>query len=261
MAKKYRIGGGLQIVEYGYLMGPVRDPKAPRMSSCLDISSGLMEPDEGMKSTQVREGAEEIVRMKDGTVYLPDIVKHTEVIEHVTSTIAEAIEDENSPFEHGFELKFFSSEARTPTGTQEVWIQGHSIHDWETGVTTEEENSFSYELLNYLIEKPSDDLNPIDTEVIEQENGENIWLNRFVYKFHPIKGDAELYKSGEEVFSGSFSSMVEYIEEEFGEELGFTPKVRAAIIGLPPEEGKIYDIIELDKEVARFFNLDNYTSG
>lgn len=259
MVKKYRISGGLHIIENGYLMGPVRDPKAPRMPSCLDISSGLMEPDEGMKCTQVREGAEEIVRIKNGKIYLPDIVQRTDVVKRVTATIAKAIEDPASPFEHGFDIGFYKSEVRVPTGTREVWIQGHSIHDWQTGVTIEERNSPSYELLNYLIEKPEEKLNPIDTEVVVKEN-ENIWLDRYVYRFHPITGHSQLYKTGKKVFDGSFSEMIDFIEKDFGEKLGYTIKVKASIEGMPPEEGKIYDVLDLDMEVAEFLDLRNYTS-
>jgi len=224
MVKKYRIGGGLQIIQNGYFVGPVRGPNAPRKPSCLDSSAGLMEPDEGMKSTQVREGAEEIVRIKDRKIYLPEIVKESGVLEQVTSTIAEAIEDANSPFEHGFDLEFYSSHIDMPTEIEEVWIQGHSLHDWETGVTVEEENTPSYELVNYIIENPPEGVHPIDTEVIEKENGKNIWLNRIVYRFHPMTGDSELYRSGKKIFSGSFTEMIDRVERELEDELGFTKR-------------------------------------
>ncbi|MFT4892634.1 MAG: hypothetical protein ACI8Z7_000415 [Candidatus Nanohaloarchaea archaeon] len=253
MAKKYRLGGGLQIIENGFFIGPVRDPDAPRRPCCLDISAGLMEPDEGMKATQVREGAEEIVRVRDGKVFLPDIVKEAGVVEQVTSTIAEAIEDPESPFEHGFELDFYPSEPGIPTNTEEVWIQGHSLHDWETGITVEEKNTASYEMVNYLIEDPPEDVKPFDAEVVEGDE-ENVWLDRFVYKFHPVTGEAKLYRSGEKVFEGSFEKMIDFLEEEFGEQPGSTVKVKAALKGLPPEEKKIYSE-EFDETVKAFFNL------
>lgn len=254
MGQKYRIGGGLQVIQDGYFIGPVRDPDAPRSPSSLDISAGLMEPDEGLKSTQVREGAEEIVRVKNGTVYLPDIVKDSNVIEQVTGTIAEAIEDPNSPFEHGFDLKFYSSQIEVPTDTLEIWKQGHSVHDWETGVTKEKTNSPSYELVNYIIESPEEDLTPYDTEVIEEDTG-NIWLNRFVYCFHPMNGDAKLFKSGREVYSGNFNGMISYIESEFGTELAYTSKIEASLNGLPAENQSVYDRIDFDDEIKRFFKL------
>lgn len=251
---KYRIGGGLQVVQNGYLVGPVRGPDAPRMPSSLDISAGLMEPDEGMRSTQVREGAEEIIRIKGGKVFLPDLVKEADVIEDVTGTIAEAIEDESSPFKHGFELGFYSSRTRVPSGLEEVWIQGHSMHDWETGVTLEEANSPSYELINYLVEQPPEGSKPIDTEIVGGET--NTWLDRFVYKFHPMTGDAEVYKSGENVFKGSFNEMKEYLEDQLGEELDFTVKVKASLEGLPTEKEDIYQEISFDPDVKNFFNID-----
>jgi len=253
---KYRIGGGLQIIQEGCFIGPVRGPDAPRKPSCLDISAGLMEPDEGMKSTQVREGAEEIVRIKDGKIYLPEMVTDSDVLEHVTSTIAEAIEDQHSPFEHGFDLEFYSSRVETPGQIEEVWIQGHSLHDWETGVTIEEENTRSYELLNYVIENPPEDVPPIDTEVIEKENGKNIWLNRIVYKFHPMTGESELYQSGEKIFSGNFTEMIDRLEKELEEEIGFTKKVKAGLKGLPAEKNSIYNQIDFNPEVKNFFQLD-----
>ena len=255
MAKKYRIGGGLQIVQDGYFVGPVRGPDAPRKPCCLDISAGLMEPDEGMQSTQVREGAEEVVRIKDGKIFLPDIVEKSDVTEQVTSTIAEAIEDDGSPFEHGFELEFYESEARVPTNTSEVWIQGHSLHDWETGVTTEEENTPSYELVNYIIENPPKGVHPIDTEVVEKTSEENIWLNRMVYRFHPMTGEAEIYRSGKKIFEGSFSQMIEKLRNELRHEPGFTKKIKASLEGLPPEETDIYENKGFDKEVRDFFHL------
>jgi hypothetical protein len=254
MAKKYRLGGGLQIIENGFFIGPVRDPDAPRSPSSLDISAGLMEPDEGMKATQVREGAEEIVRVRDGKIFLPDIVKDAGVVEQVTSTIAEAIEDPESPFEHGFELGFYPSEARTPTGTEEVWIQGHSLHDWETGITVEEKNTASYEMVNYLIEDPPEGVKPFDTEVVEGDE-QNTWLNRFVYKFHPVTGEAKLYRAGEKVFEGDFRGMVKFLEEEFGEELGATVKVEAALKGLPPEEELLFENKKFNRQVKSFFNI------
>lgn len=253
MAKKYRLGGGLQIIENGFFVGPVRGPDAPRKACCLDISAGLMEPNEGMKATQVREGAEEIIRVRDGKVFLPDLVKEAGVVEQVTSTIAEAIEDPESPFEHGFELGFYPSEAGTPTNTKEVWIQGHSLHDWETGVTVEEDNSPSYEMVNYIVEQPPENVKPFDAEVVE-DGEQNNWLNRFVYKFHPVTGEAKLYRSGEKVFEGSFEKMIDFLEEEFGEQLGSTVKVKAALKGLPSEEKKIYSG-EFDETVKGFFNL------
>ncbi|MFQ3275237.1 MAG: hypothetical protein ACI9LV_000774 [Candidatus Nanohaloarchaea archaeon] len=253
MAKKYRLGGGLQIVENGYFIGPVRDPDAPRKPCCLDISAGLMEPDEGMKATQVREGAEEVVRVRDGEVFLPNLVQNAEVVEQVTSTIAEAIEDPESPFEHRFNLNFYSSEARTPTNTPEVWIQGHSLHDWETGVAIEDDNSPSYEMVNYIVENPPEDVKPVDAEVVEVD-GEVNWLDRFVYRFHPTTGEAELYKSGEKAFEGSFPEMIEFLEEEFGESVGSTVKVKAALKGLPPEEQKLYED-DLHDDIRQFFNL------
>lgn len=252
---KYRIGGGLQVVQNGYLIGPVRGPDAPRKPASLDISAGLMEPDEGMRSTQVREGAEEIVRLKDGKVFLPDFVKEAGVVEEVTHTIAEAIEDTASPFEHGFELDFYSSRIEVPTGLKEVWIQGHSLHDWETGVVPEEENTPSYELINYLVEEPPADSGPVDTEVIPGDT--NTWLNRFVYKFHPMTGHSKLYRSGEVVFEGSFNQMIKFLEEEFEEEMDYTVKVKAALEGLPAEEDRIYDEIDFSKTVERFFNVGN----
>lgn len=258
MAKKYRVAGGLQVVQNGYLIGPVRGPDAPRMSSSLDISGGLMEPDEGMKSTQVREGAEEIIRIKDGKVFLPDIVRDAGVLEPVTETIAEAIEDPESPIEEGFPVEFYESEIRVPTNTREVWVQGHSIHDWETGVTIEERNSPSYELINYIVEEPESDLNPLDTEVVHGEP--NNWLNRYVYKFHPMTGDSKVYRSGEKVFSGSFSEMIEFLGEELGEDIGFTVKVKASIEGLPTEQGDLYNEIDVDDEVREFFNLGQFNS-
>lgn len=256
MAKKYRLGGGLQIVQNGFLIGPVRGPNAPRKPACLDISAGLMEPDEGMKSTQVREGAEEVVRIKDGKVFLPDLVKEADVIEQVTSTIAEAIEDESSPFEHGFDLEFYSSDVRVPTDTQEVWIQGHSMHDWETGITVEEENTSSYELVNYVVENPPKNVHPIDTEVVEREDQPNLWLNRMVYRFHPMTGEAELYKSGEKVFEGDFSEMIRRLRTELGCEPGYTKKIKASLKGLPTEENRIYTHLDFDEDVVRFFHLE-----
>jgi hypothetical protein len=258
MAKKYRVAGGLQVVQDGYLIGPVRGPKAPRMPSSLDISGGLMEPDEGMKSTQVREGAEEIIRLKDGKVHLPDIVNDAEVLEHVTATIADAIEDPESPIEEGFPVEFYESEVRVPTNTREIWIQGHSLHDWETGVTIEERNSPSYELLAYLVENPEDDMPPLDTEVVHGD--QNNWLNRHVYKFHPMTGDAEVYRSGEKVFAGSFSEMTDFLSEELGEEVDFTIKVKASIEGLPTEKGDLYEEIDIDEEVREFFNLGKFNN-
>ena len=252
---KYRIGGGLQIIQGGYLVGPVRGPKAPRRPSSLDSSAGLMEPDEGMRSTQVREGAEEIIRIKDGKVFLPDFVKEAGVIEEVTGTIAEAIEDDSSPFEHGFEVGFYNSQVRVPTGLEEVWVQGHSMHDWETGVTIEEANAPSYELINYLVETPPEESTPIDTEIVGG-NPPNTWLDRFVYKFHPMTGDAEVYKSGEKVFKGSFNEMKEYLEDQLGEKLDFTVKVMASLKGLPTEKADIYQEISFDPDVKNFFNLD-----
>lgn len=254
MAKKYRLGGGLQIIENGYFIGPVRGPDAPRKPCCLDISAGLMEPDEGMKATQVREGAEEIVRVKEGKVFLPDIVKESGVLDPVTSTIAKAIEDPGSPFDHGFDLEFYKSEAGTPTNTREVWIQGHSIHDWETGVTVEEDNSPSYEMVNYLIEYPPEDVKPFDAEVVEDEE-QNNWLDRYIYKFHPVTGEAELYRSGKKVFEGEFHEMIDFLKEEFGEKIGATVKVKAALEGLPPEGGKIYTD-EFHDDIREFFQLD-----
>lgn len=60
MPDKYRIGGGLQIIENGYFIGPVRGPDAPRKSSSLDISAGLMEPDKGgEESCSIRTPAEQ----------------------------------------------------------------------------------------------------------------------------------------------------------------------------------------------------------
>lgn len=255
MSKKYRLGGGLQIIQNGFLVGPVRGPDAPRKPSCLDISAGLMEPDEGMKSTQVREGAEEVVRIRDGKIFLPDLVKEAGVVEQVTSTIAEAIEDESSPFEHGFDIEFYESEVKVPTRTKEVWIQGHSMHDWESGVTVEEENTPSYELVNYVVENPPEGVHPIDTEVVERENQENLWLNRMVYRFHPMTGESELYRSGEKIFSGQFSGMVEKLREELGHEPGFTKKVKAVLEGLPPEEGEIYENKYFSEDVSNFFHL------
>lgn len=258
MTKKYRVAGGLQVVQDGYLIGPVRGPNAPRMPSALDISGGLMEPDEGMKSTQVREGAEEIIRMRDGKVFLPDIVQEADVVEHVTSTIADAIEDPESPIEEGFPVEFYESKVRTPTNTREIWIQGHSIHDWETGVTIEERNSPSYELVNYLIEDPEDDLKPLDTEVVHGD--QNNWLNRYVYKFHPMTGDSKVYRSGEKVFEGTFSEMVEFLSEELEEKVGFTVKVKASIEGLPTEKGDLYQELDIDEEVRNFFNLGKFNN-
>lgn len=253
--KKYRLGGGLQIIQNGYLVGPVRGPDAPRKPCCLDISAGLMEPDEGMKSTQVREGAEEVVRIKDGKIFLPDLVEEAGVIEQVTSTIAEAIEDGESSFSHGFELEFYDSRVEVPTGTEEVWIQGHSLHDWETGVTVEEENTSSYELLNYVVENPPEKVHPIDTEVVEKEDGENLWLNRIVYRFHPMTGDAELYRSGEKIFSGTFPEMIEKLRQELRHEPGFTKKIKASLEGLPAEENRIYTDLDFDGAVKEFFHL------
>lgn len=255
MSKKYRIGGGLQIVQDGYFVGPVRGPNAPRKPSCLDISAGLMEPDEGMKSTQVREGAEEVVRIKNGKIFLPDIIEEAGVVKQVTDTIAEAIEDEESPFEHGFEIEFYESNARIPTGTEEVWIQGHSLHDWETGVTIEEENTPSYELVNYVVERPPEGVHPIDTEVIEREEKDNLWLNRMVYRFHPMTGEAQLYRSGQKIFSGSFQEMIEKLREELNHEPGFTAKLEASLKGLPTEKDSIYSEIDFDQEVANFFHI------
>ena len=256
--KKYRVAGGLQVVQNGYLIGPVRGPDAPRMPSSLDISGGLMEPDEGMKSTQVREGAEEIIRIEDGKVFMPDIVQEADVVENVTSTIAEAIEDPESPIEEGFPVEFFPSKIRVPTGTREIWVQGHSLHDWETGVTIEEKNSPSYELINYIIEEPREELNPLDTEVVHGEP--NNWLNRYVYKFHPMTGDAEIYRSAEKIFSGNFSEMVDFLEEKLGQELDFTIKVKASIEGLPTEKGDLYEEIDIDKQVRDFFNLGKFNN-
>lgn len=256
MSEKYRLGGGLQIVQDGFLVGPVRGSDAPRKPACLDISAGLMEPDEGMKSTQVREGAEEVVRIKDGKIYLPDLVKEASVVEQVTSTIAEAIEDENSPFEHGFDLEFYSSDARVPSNTEEFWIQGHSLHDWETGITVEEENTPSYELVNYVVETPPEGVHPIDTEVVERENQHNLWLDRMVYRFHPMTGEAELYKSGEKVFEGEFSEMIERLREELRCEPGFTNKIKVSLEGLPTEENRIYTHLDFDEDVKRFFHLE-----
>lgn len=258
MAKKYRVAGGLQVVQDGYLIGPVRGPDAPRVPSSLDISGGLMEPDEGMKSTQVREGAEEIVRIKDGKVFIPDIVKEADVVEQVTDTIADAIEDPESPLEEGFPLEFFESKIRVPTHTREIWVQGHSLHDWETGVTIEERNSPSYELINYIVENPGDDLKPLDAEVVHGD--QNNWLNRYVYKFHPMTGDAEVYRSGEQVFSGDFSGMIEFLNEQLGEDVGFTVKVKASIEGLPTEKDDLYDEIDIDDQVREFFNLGQFNS-
>lgn len=248
------MGGGLQIIENGYFVGPVRGPDAPRKPCCLDISAGLMEPDEGMKATQVREGAEEVVRMKDGKVFLPDLVREAGVVEQVGSTIAEAIEDPDSPFEHGFDLVFYESEARTPTDISEVWIQGHSLHDWETGVTVEEENSPSYEMVNYIVENPPEDVRSVDAEVVEGSE-RNQWLNRFVYRFHPLTGESELYRGGGKVFEGSFREMIAFLEKEFNEEISHTVKVRAALKGLPPEEGAIFNDKDFSSEVEEFFDL------
>lgn len=256
--ERYRIGGGLQIIQNGYLVGPVRGPDAPRKPCCLDISAGLMEPDEGMKSTQVREGAEEVVRIKNGKIFLPDLVKNAGVVEQVTSTIAEAIEDGESPFHHGFDLEFFDSRIEVPTNTREVWIQGHSLHDWETGVTVEEDNSPSYELLNYVVENPPEAVNPIDTEVVEREDKENLWLNRLVYKFHPVTGEAELYKSGEKIFSGNFADMINTLEKTLGEDPSFTPKIRASLRGLPAEDRRIYEELDFHQDVQDFFQLQSY---
>jgi len=256
VSNKYRIGGGLQIIEDGYFIGPVRGPNAPRKPSCLDISAGLMEPDEGMKSTQVREGAEEIVRIKNGKIFLPDLVSKAEVLEQVTSTIAESIEDGNSPFHHNFDLEFYSSRVETPTNTKEVWIQGHSLHDWETGVTTEKENTPSYELINYVIEDPPEGVHPIDTEVIEKEDQKNIWLNRLIYRFHPMTGEAELYRSGKKIFSGNFSEMIKKLEEKLEEEPSYTSKAKSALEGLPAEQESIYPKLNFDPDVKDFFQLE-----
>ncbi len=226
------------------------------MPASLDISAGLMEPDEGMKSTQVREGTEEVVRFRDGTVLLPDIVKETGVTERVTSTIAEAIEDSDSPFEHGFDVEFYSSRIEVPTRTYEIWIQGHTLHDWETGVTVEEQNSPSYELVNYLVEEPEADVNPLDTEVV-QDDGSSRWLNRTVYRFHPMTGEAELYRSGGRIFKGRFEGMLEELKSQLGNPPGATPKVRAALKGLPTEENRIYPVIDFDEEVEKFFDPDS----
>lgn len=259
--KNYRIGGGLQVIQNGYLIGPVRGPSAPRKPSCMDISAGLMEPDEGMKSTQVREGAEEAVRINNGDVYLPETVKEAEVTEQVASTIAEAIEDENSPFEHGFNLKFYDSRVEVPTNLEESWIQGHSIHDWETGVTVEEDNTPSYELVNYIVEEAPSNVNPIDTEVIQNQDETNMWLDRMVYKFHPIEGDAEIYRSGHKIYSGDFSGMIEKLESELGQKLSFTDKLKASLEGLPVQNQKIYDGLKFDSDVRSFFNINGINNS
>jgi hypothetical protein len=108
--------------------------------------------------------------------------------------------------------------------------------------------------VNYLIEDPPEGVKPFDTEVVEGDE-QNTWLNRFVYKFHPVTGEAKLYRAGEKVFEGDFRGMVKFLEEEFGEELGATVKVEAALKGLPPEGELLFENKKFNRQVKSFFNI------
>jgi len=252
---RHRVGGGLQIVQDGFFVGPVRDVDAPRSPCCLDISAGLREPGENIGHLQFREGAEEVVWVCDETVALPDLVKNHGVLESVVSAVEKAVQDSKSSFKHKY--RFYNARIGIPTNIQTINLSEDLDYKDKTGVTVDETGKRSYELVNYLLIDPPEKFNPIDTEVVEKNGDEkNIWLNRIVYKFHPMTGKARLYQSGEQIFSGNFEEMIARLEKELKQEPAYTSKVKASLEGLPIEHERIYEKIDFDEDVTKFFDLD-----
>lgn len=71
-----------------------------------------------------------------------------------------------------------------------------------------------------------------------------------------MTGEAELYESGEKVFEGDFSGMIERLSKELRCEPGFTKKIKASLEGLPTEKNRIYTHLNFNEDVKHFFRLE-----
>lgn len=210
------------------IWGSWRDPGAPREPKKADSGAGLMEWDDSIRNLQLGEGSEEVIWVDDGKLLLPDLLEDSPVRERVLEEYREVAEADTAVPE-GLEVEYVDSSIEVPE-TEEVWDFG----GYKTGVTEERsEQDNSYELLNYLEMNLPETAVPYDLEHWE-EDGEIVHPDRPVYEFDVETGEASLYESGEEVYSGDVEGMISYLEEEWNEEIerpGSTVKVQAAITG------------------------------
>lgn len=230
MSDEWRIGGGMQLKQQNnsVIYGPWRDPGAPREPKKVDSAAGLMEWDDSIRNLQLGEGSEEVVWVDDGKLLLPDLLENSPVEERVVNEYREVAEADTVVPE-GLDVEYVDSSISVPE-TEEVWEFG----GYRTGVTEEvSEEDSSYELLNFLEMDVPESAVPYDLEHWE-EGSEVVHPDRPVYEIDVETGEAAVYTSGEQVYSGDVTGMVSYLEEEWGEEIerpASTVKVQAALQG------------------------------
>lgn len=210
------------------IWGSWRDPGAPREPKKTDSGAGLMEWDDSIRNLQLGEGAEEVIWVDGDSLLLPDLLEDSPVEDRVLDEYREVAEAETSVPE-GLEVEYVDSSVEVPE-TEEIW----SFGGYRTGVTEERsEQDNSYELLNYLEMDIPESAVPYDLEHWE-EDGEIVHPDRPVYEFDIETGEASLYESGEEVYSGDVEGMISYLEEKWDEEIerpASTVKVQSALRG------------------------------
>lgn len=224
------------------IWGPWRDPGAPREPKTADAGAGLMEWDDSIRNLQLGEGAEEVVWVEDGQLLLPEEVKGTPVEDRVLSEYHEVASDDSTPVPGGLDVRYVDSEIVVPEGL-EVWDLG----GYRTGVEPEGEGTEdqSYELLNFLEMDLPSNASPFDLEHW-YEGEELVHPDRPVYEIDVETGETVLYESGEEVYEGDIEGAIEYLGEEWGEEM---PRPAATV----KVQGAVQSFDSVDEKVEEYF--------
>lgn len=249
---KTRLGGGLQLKKQGepVILGPFRDPHAPRMPKTADISAGVMGEIDKYSPVimQKREGTQEIVFTGENTLYLPNIIEqkinnieatnteqvtefiNTEINDIVLQDTLEHYHQASQLSEHlqplqNLEIQYLNSNIEVPGGNTKQYGDYETLHTFE-----EQGEMRSEELINHLEIEIPENATPVDLEYIEDDFA----LDRPVYEFNLKTGEAQLYESGQQIYNGDIEGAIKHLEEKWGEEINkpySTVKVQSSIQG------------------------------